>query len=582
MATSIIITSGITSTNTRDITSIITPAGTNLSIVKLQVPYQKRVSQDNKRFLLFLSERPDYLPKVGQKVLIHHSGLPTSSTIDNFFTDKSTNVAMGSFVRLAIMANAATVATRDGFTYALDISYDDDELGYIAGDCRGSISYDVSPLAYEILKPIESNVVVTERIPYDQDEGDNYLVGISTGPTQDRADIAPMLFCDRSDANTVFSNLFKSFNLPITTSDLKEYEQTPLGTWTNDSSGTLYSNGQKGNWVSGGGDPTIVHPTTGYTGMFYGTVYEYLGQSASDTKKVLVMEIPQAQYGEIIDGKSLKVKIPKTTGGALFYDIYGAYKQNTTEYDLGKMDNYLSEHDFSAAHFGAPAVLTDAAYESNVVLLFNDDIAIPNSTGSWATGHDGVMEGEKVYNSTSVAKKKFFNFYEDKPVGIAYLDKGFVVITDEVIVAEAYAEYSNSAYANVDIAANIISRENSPGVIDRSNSQFLYTDTYITDDTTSFAEFLSYNTEKSINVVCLASADEFYRTTNTTAKVLDSAEDEDFAQFKDPISGNLYPVVITEIGLHDEEGNLLAIVKPTEPIRKFWYDVVSFNIKIRL
>ena len=33
---------------------------------------------------------------------------------------------------------------------------------------------------------------------------------------------------------------------------------------------------------------------------------------------------------------------------------------------------------------------------------------------------------------------------------------------------------------------------------------------------------------------------------------------------------------------YDADGNLLAICKPTQPIKKYWYDVISFNIKIRL
>jgi len=42
------------------------------------------------------------------------------------------------------------------------------------------------------------------------------------------------------------------------------------------------------------------------------------------------------------------------------------------------------------------------------------------------------------------------------------------------------------------------------------------------------------------------------------------------------------PVVITQLGIHDAQGNLLAVCKPTQPIQKYWYDVVSFNVKIRL
>jgi hypothetical protein len=532
------VTSSTTTTNTRGITQIITPQGTNLGIVKMKIPFQKRVSQGSKRFLFFLAEQPAYLPNPTQKVLIHHANLSAGTALTDYFTTQFTNVAVGAYVRLAIMsgsgAGSTPPASRDGFSYALDVSYDDDTLGYIAGDCDGAIEYEVSPTNYDILKPIESNVIVTERVPYDLSEGDNYLRGMSTGDTQSVAGVAPMLFVDRGDSNTVFSNLFKGFNLPITTIEQKEFQQSALGTWTDDTSGTLYYNGKKGTWVTPGATPTIVHPVTGYTGMFYGTSYQYL-----NVDKVLVMEIPQAQYGEIIDGKSIKIQLPKV-GGATFYTAYGVYCANPTEFELGKMDNYMSEHNMIASYFGNPAALGSpniSAYESNVVLLFSDDLYRPDAGGYWATGHDEVMQGEKVYNSTSVVQKKFFDLFNDRPVGIAYLDRGFVVITDTTMVNAIYSECFGAGYTplNVRSAANII--RNFDGVtLDYFNSQFLFKSTYLNPSGTTVAEY----------------------------------------------SGNLYPIVITEIGLHDAAGNLLAIVKPTEPIKKYWYDVVSFNVKIRL
>jgi hypothetical protein len=249
------------------------------------------------------------------------------------------------------------------------------------------------------------------------------------------------------------------------------------------------------------------------------------------------------------------------------------------------MDNYMSEPDLAASYFGNPPNLTNPAYESNIVLLFCDDIATPYNEGvggSWATGHNQLMDGEKVYNPTSTYKKLFYDFYEDVPVGIAYLDRGFAVITHPTIVSALYGQYTGSTYNNVSYAANIIVTRDELGNIDRDNSQFLFKSTYVNPSNTSFVEFLSYSTEKSMNIVCLASANEFFRTTNLTAKVLTNSLDQDYAEFKDPVSGNLYPIVITEIGLHDSAGNLLAIVKPREPITKFWYDVVAMNIKIRL
>jgi hypothetical protein len=109
------------------------------------------------------------------------------------------------------------------------------------------------------------------------------------------------------------------------------------------------------------------------------------------------------------------------------------------------------------------------------------------------------------------------------------------------------------------------------------STQFIYTGT--TDYTLTYN---SYNTEKSLNIVCLASSDEFFKSTNDTAKdMMGVAQTEDVASFKST-NGDLFPVIITQLGIHDADGNLLAICKPTQPIKKYWYDVVSFNIKIRL
>ena len=80
----------------------------------------------------------------------------------------------------------------------------------------------------------------------------------------------------------------------------------------------------------------------------------------------------------------------------------------------------------------------------------------------------------------------------------------------------------------------------------------------------------------------MASSDEFFKSTNDTAKELLTVDiSEDFSNFKSE-DQNLYPIIITQVGIHDAEGNLLAVCKPTQPIKKYWYDVVSFNIKIRL
>jgi hypothetical protein len=328
-----LVTSGTTANNTRAISSVITAAGTNLSIVPMHLQYQKRYVESGKKFLFFLNSAPTYLPQVGQEVLVHHLDVAPSSALAAYFQDKSTNVATATFVRLVLMTNTATIGARDGFIYAMELMYDDDTLGYIAGNCNGALDYDTSPLAYDILKPIESNVIVTERVPYDDVEGVSMLFGTTTGTGQTTPNIAPMLFVDSGASNTIFSNLYKSFNLPITTTELAEFTHSPYGIWTDSASGALYHDGKKGDWVQDIINGTMIHPVSGYTGQFYDTVYEHLGyEGGIPISKILVMEIPQAQYGEIIDGKSVKINLPKTGGGTNFYSIYGAYKKNIVEY----------------------------------------------------------------------------------------------------------------------------------------------------------------------------------------------------------------------------------------------------------
>jgi hypothetical protein len=136
--------------------------------------------------------------------------------------------------------------------------------------------------------------------------------------------------------------------------------------------------------------------------------------------------------------------------------------------------------------------------------------------------------------------------------------------------------YTNPAY--------MITTKDNDGNIVWDSTQFVFTGiTGSYSGITSDLQYISYNTEKSLNIVCLASSSEFYKSTNDTARELitSTLATDDFSSFQSQ-SQNLYPITITSLGIHDAAGNLLAICKPTQPVKKYWYDVVSFNVKIRL
>lgn len=563
------------------------------NFLKQTVQYRLRKTGDQST-IFYLMDMPNYLPTENQIVAVVHTDIQADSALDGFVKSQQTNVFTASFVRLQTLTTPV-----DGYTYAMELVYTNPVLLTTPGRCYGTIEYEVNPGTYEIMKPVSATAIVQELLPFNGTDGKNLLYCYQRDfGTTDK--IAPMLVANKALVTSIFSNLFKSFNLPTTPAEVAEFRQTALGTLIRDAAGPIYVEGVRYRWeVTGTSSDTVIDPINGYTGKYYGTAYAGLcsDYGGSPYNYILVTEIPHAQYGEIIDGKTIKLTLPKSGGGS--YNIYGAFQENSTLFNTSGLDTYLSENNPMSSAFGVPmlnGVSTDSDdlttnYQSNIVLLFSDQIQKPNNdvSKSWSTGYTAVMGGEKVYIHNAATKKEMFNLITDRCVGIAYLDKGFIVITNPTIVQDIILNYKNTGvygtagYSGQDESAKLITTylTNAPTVIDKSQSQFLFS----SGNTFSTCEFRSFNTEKSLNVVCLASTDEFYRTTNPTAKaLLGTPSTNDFADFKPDQNSNgyLYPVIITELGLHDADGNLLAICKPTTPIQKYWYDVVSFNIRIKL
>jgi len=253
-------------------------------------------------------------------------------------------------------------------------------------------------------------------------------------------------------------------------------------------------------------EQTVFTGTTLLQGGYADTALSGISQDS-----VLVLGLKGSEYGEIIDGKSLKISLT-TTGGT--YDIYGTFENQSLP--LTTYDNSLVETAPSLAPFG-----------NNRVLLFSDGIAKPNqdSSKSWATGYATTKP------FSSVPKKEIWNLTTnstlsltaDTPVGIAYLDKGFFVITDPTIV---------NAFKLTGVTS-----------------------------TATTIEFNSVNSSVSQQITCIADRNTFVSSTNPT-----------FTTGETPR--------ITEIGLFDATGNLIAIAKTNRTYYKPSNDIVIFNILI--
>jgi hypothetical protein len=274
-----------------------------------------------------------------------------------------------------------------------------------------------------------------------------------------------------SGATDSLTNLFYSFGLPKTTEDINVY--TGL---------TLANNG-----------------------------FADTGLSGISQDKVLVIGLGASEYGEVIDGKTIKLDLRTT---ASTYNIYCTYENKgfaLTDEDKNTVDTsvYLTQ-------FGR-----------NVALLFSDSVKRPSgdATKSWSTGY----ATNKPYSNPP--KKELWNISTDSnlgvtgdtPVGVAYLDKGFLVITEPTIV-----------------------------------NNFVLTSSAATATTLTFN---SVYANVSQQITCIADRSKFTFSSNPTFAAGDIPR-------------------ITEIGLYDVVGNLIAVAKTSRTYYKPVDDIVVFNVVI--
>jgi hypothetical protein len=261
------------------------------------------------------------------------------------------------------------------------------------------------------------------------------------------------------------TNLFYSFSLPITSSQFTTF------TATTDSSG-------------------------GYSD----TAYSGLSQ-----KNILVINIDKDEYGEIIDGKTIKLDLTTT---ASTYSIYGTFESNNES--LTSSDSRKYETSSNIETFGP-----------NRTLLFTDGVKKPgnNPSKSWATGY-GTNKPFSVNNKQLYNYKNTTTLTADTAIGVAYLDKGFLVITDPTIVND----------------------------FDVSN-------------TATTVTFESYRNKVSQSVTCMVDRGEFTTSTN-------------------PTFGDGDTIRITEIGLYDIDNTLIAIGKLNKTYYKTPNDFVVFDVTI--
>jgi hypothetical protein len=376
-----------------------------------------------------------------------------------------------------------------------------------------------------------NNTLITSFSLGDSDANYNAALALTTGqvPT-DSGDIGP----NNSTSNSTFSNInLRSVLILSENGVLKKSVERE----SSNISKEKIPNGQV--IVSGGNlSQTIVNrndfATDSLVNLFYSfglsltsvedaiyTATTFSNGGFSDTAlsglattKIVVLGLNNSTYGEVLDGKAVKVTLPTSAGT---YTIYSTFQKKGSS--LQTEDANLIETSSVTSKLG-----------DNIAILFSDDIKPPNGSAllSWGTGFGSIkpfsLNRKQLYNLQTNSN---ISTTADTAVGVAYLDKGFMVITNPQIVLD-YGPVASSGAT---------------------------TGTTITFDSVSTSVFQ--------NITCIADRGEFGTSTNKTFTKSDVAR-------------------ISEVGLYDSVGDLIAVAKTDRQIVKNVNEFLALGIKIVL
>ena len=329
--------------------------------------------------------------------------------------------------------------------------------------------------------------------------------------------------------NRPFSNLFVSFNLPTTTANQTNFNLDWAGTQL----------------------------------------------TALTVNNAIALAIPQNKYGELIDGRTIRLTIP--TGDSTTHGLVTLYSTYVNGLNVSS-DSSIYAETFGNPTAGANPTITSPS--TNISFLVSDDVNVPKAGGSWATGYAlnpsvppaGYKNGGTNFSFTdSTTTKVPLDITKDTPLGVCYLDKGFIVITDPTIV-------SNFTYTAGTVTGRMVPGDPSEGLYTGTSSNF--TNLFFTASTSASCSYYSFENTWELQVGCRAETNEFYLTENPTASAINAPETAVGSGVYD-LSKSTSAAYITEVGLYDNNNRLVALAKPSQPIEKLPTSPVFLDLKFK-
>lgn len=290
--------------------------------------------------------------------------------------------------------------------------------------------------------------------------------------------------------------------------------------------------------------------------------------------KMVMIDINASFYNEFIDGRTIKLTAPILEGSGsgativskeIFSTTYRSLQKKQENELLGSNVSFLFCDDINLPYTGTTNdgnvdlsnqttwkhdsnSLVKNIYATSFVDVKTNDL---NTDSRPFSGINFAVEVGQNYPNTSVQ-----NYNYDIPVGFAALDKGFLVLTHPDLVENI----AWSSGRTLDGSLNVT-----------SGTSKIYFD----NSDESSIDFVDIDINYTSSVMCIVMPGEFYRTTNPSYDLQRAQQEIDSG------ANGMEPVYITEIGLHNTRGEVIAYAKLDRPIEKRYADFISFTIDLK-
>lgn len=331
--------------------------------------------------------------------------------------------------------------------------------------------------------------------------------------------------CDRTETTSTEANYFSSFGLP--------YEYNALS-----------------------------------SGSTLATQYPEIYQLNRD--RIVIMPIPKQNYSELIDGRSITMKVPQLSGttGVSAKTIYSSTYTTLTKVDnnpiLGGNIAFLFSDEINRPYTGNT---NDGQFSNSGNTTWGVGLnytARPAAVSYADLGNIDVNTDSRPWSAVSLANgvteeyptntNQGYNY--DIPLGFVALDKGFIIFTHPSIVDNIPWSLGQSQITDV------------------PNTTSGTTNIYFSASPTSNMSYVDISINYKTTVVCLALPQEFYFSNNPSWDFL-----YNYNELLNQTNG-FESVFVTEVGLYNRINELVAVAKISEPLEKTYTNIINFTLNI--